>query len=64
MRNTNVEIKLKSFEMASYFLNSAKHLTLLESDAEVVGVVSTKNPSIDEQVKAEIDELNSEENYL
>lgn len=56
-RNKNVEIKILSFEMASYFLNSAKHLTLLESDAELIGLV---NGSDDPTIKAEIDALNSE----
>lgn len=64
-RNRNVKIKLRSFELAAYFLNSAKHLTLLESDAELIGFFNadkdldgkTENSIL---TKAEIDEYNNE----
>ena len=39
----HVEIKLNSFELASYFLNSAKHLTLLESDADLIRIVKDQD---------------------
>jgi hypothetical protein len=67
----NVKIKLKSFEMASYFLNSAKHITLLESDAELIGLFdpeSKENTDSEEKeryklLKKSIEELNSEPYY-
>ncbi|CAF0769926.1 unnamed protein product [Brachionus calyciflorus] len=65
VRNRNVKIKLVSFEMASYFLNAAKHITLLESDAELIGLVRSEKEE-DERSKIlrkEIDELNSEPYY-
>lgn len=45
--------------MASYFLNSAKHLTLLESDADLVGLASPSDVA-DELISNEIDQLNSD----
>lgn len=67
MRNTNVKIKLISFEMASYFLNAAKHITLLESDAELVGTLRKDSEQEQDErarlTKKEIDELNAEPYY-
>ncbi len=64
MRNANVRIKLKSFEMASYFLNSAKHITLLESDADLLGLFNYKVDENDKprdmSLQKETKELNLE----
>jgi hypothetical protein len=50
--------------MASYFLNSAKHITLLESDAELLGLydirVNEKDEPRDVSIKKEVKELNLE----
>lgn len=66
-RNANVLIKLVDFEMASYFLSAAKHLTLLESNATLVGLYDPRsNKEKDERsdlLQAEINELNAEPIY-
>jgi hypothetical protein len=50
--------------MASYFLNSAKHITLLESDAELIGLYDTVITEADKprdiSIKNEVHELNFE----
>jgi hypothetical protein len=52
--------------MASYFLNAARHITLLESDAELIALVRTeddKDIEIEERtqsIRQEIAELNSD----
>lgn len=51
--------------MASYFLNAAKHITLLESDADLVGLIKNEEEP-DEKAKLtkrEIDEFNLETTY-
>jgi hypothetical protein len=72
VRNANVKIKLTSFEMAAYFLNAAKHITLLESDAQLVDVymmdklLSGDKTELDEyknEIRKEVRELNSEPYY-
>lgn len=65
-RNKNVKIKLVSFEMASYFLNAARHITLLESDAELVGLLRKEDESDERSLllQKEIKELNSEPSHL
>ena len=71
IRNANVKVKLVSFEMAAYFLNAAKHLTLLESDAKLVDIYKgDKLPGDvleEDERKAnlnkEIREMNSEPYY-
>jgi hypothetical protein len=49
--------------MASYFLNSAKHITLLESDAEILNFFSNeaseKDNEINAALKKEVKLLNS-----
>lgn len=67
----NVKVKLKSFEMASYFLNSAKHISLLESDAEFCSLFDPFNKEDNEGnvtinvelLQKSIDELNSDPYY-
>ena len=51
--------------MASYFLNAAKHITLLESDAELVGLIKKEEEQDDRAklLRREIDELNLEPYY-
>ena len=53
--------------MASYFLSAAKHLTLLESNATLVGLYDPRsNKEKDERsdlLQAEINELNAEPIY-
>lgn len=52
--------------MASFFLSAAKHLTLLESNAIIVGPHGAADANGDErvvQLNKEIDELNSEPYY-
>ncbi|RMZ93150.1 28S ribosomal mitochondrial [Brachionus plicatilis] len=65
-RNKNVKIKLVSFEMASYFLNAARHITLLESDAELVGLLRKEDESDERSLllQKEIKELNSEPSHF
>lgn len=61
-----MKIKLTSFEMASYFLNAARHITLLESDAELVGLVRSEEVKDVEKeernklMRKEIAQLNSD----
>ena len=70
-RNINVKIKLKSFEMAAYFLNSAKHITLLESDAEFCSLFDPNRKELGEGFDSHdldlllksIDDLNIEPYY-
>jgi hypothetical protein len=50
-RNDIVKIKLKDFEMASHFLGGVKHVTLLESDAVLLGLYEKKNKSIQGNLK-------------
>ena len=53
-------IELKDFEMSSYFLSAAKDLTLLESNAKLLGLVGG---FIGNLTKDEIKELNMEPYY-
>lgn len=48
--------------MASYFLNAARHITLLESDAELVGLFRREEEPDERSLllEKEIEELNSE----
>ena len=68
-RNYNVKIRLLSFELASYFLNSAKHITLLESDAELISLVDPNDPLANgdsetvQQLRKDMDVLNEEPYY-
>lgn len=67
-RNTNVKVELVDFEMASFFLSAAKHLTLLESNAKIIGYFWTNGLSSDEserngELKQDTLELNSESYY-
>ena len=68
VRNENVKIKLNSFEMSAYFLNAAKNMTLLESDADLVEIYhgpSAKGEEDQDKLKVhkEVHELNSEPYY-
>lgn len=38
VRNELVKIRLKDFEMASHFLGAVRHITLLESEADLIGL--------------------------
>jgi hypothetical protein len=63
-----VKIELIDFEMASFFLSAAKHLTLLESNAKLVGHywINESNPDESErhrQLNQELSELNSQSYY-
>jgi hypothetical protein len=51
-RNDFVKILLKDFEMASHFLGATKHVTLLESDAKLLGLYQKQNKN-EENVKME-----------
>jgi hypothetical protein len=57
---------LKSFELSKFFINSAKNLTLLESDAEFLGraykpsVREMGESNYSEQLQIELEELNSD----
>ncbi len=55
-RNDFVKILLKDFEMASHFLGATKHVTLLESDAKLLGLYQKQNKNeenvkMDEEIK-------------
>jgi hypothetical protein len=52
-KNDFVKILLKDFEMASHFLGATKHVTLLESDAKLLGLYQkqNKNEPTEENVK-------------
>ena len=60
MRGVNVVIELKDFEMSSYFLSAAKDLTLLESNAQLIGLIGG---FINNLTQDEIKELNMEPCY-
>ncbi len=66
-RNANVLVKLVDFEMASYFLSAAKHLTLLESNAILIGLFNPTNSEVKDErndlLKAELNSFNSEPIY-
>ena len=52
--------------MATYFLSAARHLTLLESNAELIGLYEGKTGEEDErnkQLEKEINDINSEPYY-
>ena len=42
-RGTQVKVQLQDLEMSAAFLGSAKHITLLEADATLIGL--RRNPS-------------------
>ncbi len=53
--------------MASYFLSAAKHLTLLESNAILIGLFNPTNSEVKDErndlLKAELNSFNSEPIY-
>ena len=62
-RGVNVVIRLFSFEMASYFLNAARHLTLLESDAELLGLHRPSKDNPNDLFESEVETLNMDPTY-
>lgn len=56
VRNANVKIKLISFEMSAYFLNAAKNITLLESDAQLVDIYRPDTRKTQEEKEEQVSE--------